>query len=360
MRRALGLAARGLGRTHPNPAVGALVVRGRQVIGAGYHRRAGAAHAEVVALRRAGARAAGATLYITLEPCVHFGRTPPCLDAILRSRVRRVVIGTIDPNPRMLGRGVRALRRAGVEVSVGPCGRDCRRLLAGYETRMRLGRPLVVVKLAASLDGRIATANGSARWITGSTARRRAHEMRNRLDAVMVGAGTVRADDPRLTCRIAGGRDPIRVIVDGQLRTSPRARVVRLRSRAPTWIFAARDAPQRRAAALTRAGVEVIRTTGRGHVDLRAVCQELGARGVTSVLLEGGAMLSAAAIRARIVDRLVLFLAPIVIGGDGVPAVGTLGTRSPAGAMRLRELRTDWAGDDLVLEASLPFSPVAL
>lgn len=360
MDRALVLAARGLGRTHPNPPVGAVVVRGRRVVGEGYHRRAGTSHAEVIALRRAGAQAARATLYVTLEPCVHVGRTPPCLDAVLQSRIRRVVIGVIDPDRRVLGRGVRALRRAGIEVSVGVRRRDCLRLLAGYVMRIRARRPLVVLKLAASLDGRIAAAGGASRWITGAAARRRVHEMRNRFDAVMVGAGTVRADDPRLTCRLKGGRDPIRVVIDGSLQTSIRSRVVSARSRAPTWIFTTHAVSARRALRLHQPGVEVVRSRGHGHVDLRDVLRQLGLRGVTSVLLEGGAELAAAALRARVVDRVVLFMAPLVMGGDGVPAVASLGTRHPSRALRLQGVRHEVIGEDLVVEASLPFSPGAL
>ena len=360
MARALVLAARGFGRTHPNPPVGAVLVKGSRVIGEGFHRRAGGPHAEVAALRRADAGTAGATLYVTLEPCTHFGRTPPCVDAVLDARIARVVVGMRDPNPQVCGRGLRRLRQAGVSVSTGVLETECRRLLSGYHTYVTMRRPLVVLKLAASLDGRIATATGASRWITGARARRCSHEMRNRLDAVMVGAGTVRADDPRLTCRAPGGRDPIRIVLDGRLSISPRSRVLRVRSQAPTWVFAAQDASERRAAALARAGAEVIRLRGRGTVDLPRVLRELWLRGVTSVLIEGGATLAAAALRARLVDRIVLFLAPMIIGGDGVPAVAALGTKRVAGAVQLRNLKIDRVGEDLVIEASLPLSPVAL
>jgi len=360
MTRALVLAARGLGRTHPNPPVGAVVVRHGKIIGEGFHRRAGSPHAEIVALRAAGRRSAGATVYVTLEPCTHFGRTPPCLDSLLAAGVSRVVIGIRDPNPRVRGRGISRLKRAGVAVTVGPLAAECYDLSAGYLSWIRRGRPLVVLKLAASLDGRIATATGAARWITRAPARRRVHELRNRLDAVMVGAGTVRADDPRLTCRLRGGRDPIRIVVAGSLRVPLRARLIRSGSRAPTWIVTASDAPQRRESALARAGVEVIRLPGRGRVRAASILRELGRRGVTSVLVEGGAMLAGELVRAGLVDRLVLFLAPILIGGDGVPLVGSLGTRDPARALRLRDLRIEHVGRDLVVEGTLPLSRVAL
>jgi diaminohydroxyphosphoribosylaminopyrimidine deaminase/5-amino-6-(5-phosphoribosylamino)uracil reductase len=360
MARALALAARGVGRTHPNPPVGAVVVQRDRVIGEGFHRRVGSAHAEIVALRAAGRRAAGATLYVTLEPCTHYGRTPPCLDSVLASRVARVVIGIRDPNPRVRGRGIAALAKAGVAVTVGTLAPECREISAGYLSWIQRRRPLVVLKLAASLDGRIATATGAARWITAAPARRRAHELRNRLDAVMVGAGTVRADDPQLTCRVRGGRDPIRVVVSGSLRVPRRARLLRSRSPAPTWIITSRDASRRREATLSGAGATVIRLPGRGRVRAGAVLDELGRRGVTSVLVEGGASLAGELIRAGLVDRLILFLAPILLGGDGVPVVGSLGARNPADALKLRGLRMERVGPDLVLEATLPLPPVAL
>jgi diaminohydroxyphosphoribosylaminopyrimidine deaminase/5-amino-6-(5-phosphoribosylamino)uracil reductase len=360
MARALSLAARGLGRTHPNPAVGAVVVRRGRIVGEGFHRRAGAAHAEIVALRAAGRRAAGATLYVTLEPCTHFGRTPPCLERVVAAGVARVVIGIRDPNPRVRGRGVSGLQRAGVAVTVGTLAAECRELTAGYLSWIRRGRPLVVLKLAASLDGRIATVTRASRWITHAPARRRVHELRNRLDAVMVGAGTVRADDPRLTCRLRGGRDPIRIVVAGRLRLPVGARLLRPGSRAPTWIVTASDVSRRRAAALTSAGIEVIRLPGHGRVRVASMLRELGRRGVTSVLVEGGATLAAELLRARLVDRVVLFLAPLLIGGDGVPLVGPLGAREPARALRLLDLRAERLGPDLVVEATLPLPRVAL
>ncbi len=360
MRRALALAARGLGRTHPNPAVGALVVRRGRVVGAGFHRRAGAPHAEVIALARASGRARGATLYVTLEPCVHHGRTPPCIDSVLAAGVLRVVVGMADPDPRVRGRGIRRLRAGGVRVTTGICGAECRRLLRGYVMRTVRGRPFVVLKLAASLDGRIATATHASRWITGPGARRHAHALRDRLDAVMVGAGTVRVDDPRLTCRLPEGRDPIRIVVDGRLRMSPRARVLRVRSAAPTWVVTAADAPRVREAVLRAAGAEVIRLPGHGRVRLAAALSELGRRGVTSVLLEGGATLAAAALRGRLVDSVVLFLAPMIIGGDGLPLVGSLGVRSLSQAPRLGRLRVESVGADLLLESTLSLRSAAL
>jgi diaminohydroxyphosphoribosylaminopyrimidine deaminase/5-amino-6-(5-phosphoribosylamino)uracil reductase len=360
MQRALALAARGLGRTHPNPAVGAVVVQRGRVVGEGFHRRAGEPHAEAIALARAGGRTRGATLYVTLEPCVHHGRTPPCVDATLAAGIARVVVGMVDPDPRVRGRGIRRLRGGGVRVTTGVRAADCRRLLRGYVMRTLRGRPFLVLKLAASLDGRIATAAGMSRWITGRAARRHAHVLRDRLDAVMVGAGTVRSDDPRLTCRLRGGRDPIRVVVDGRLRVSARARVLRVRSAAPTWVLCAADAPRVREELLRAAGADVIRMPGRRRVRLRAALAELGRRGVTSVLLEGGATLAAAALRERVVDSVLLMLAPMIIGGDGVPMVGALQVRSLDRAPRLGGLRIEPIGGDLLLEATLSLPSAAL
>ncbi len=360
MERALALAARGLGRTHPNPPVGAVVVRGTRIVGVGFHRRAGEAHAEVLALRQAGRRARGATLYVTLEPCAHHGRTPPCVDAVLRAGIARVVVGIVDPDPRVGGRGIRRLRRAGLVVETGVCARAGRRLLRGYLQRLARGRPFVVLKLAASLDGRIATAAGASRWITGPAARRRAHRLRDECDGVMVGIGTARVDDPRLTCRIAGGRDPIRIVVDARLELSPRARMLRARTTAPTWVFTTRTASRRREARLHRVGAVVIRLPGRARVDLNALFRELGRRGLTTVLLEGGGALAAAALRARRVDQVSMFLAPRIIGGDGVPAVGSLGVARLAEALRLGAMHVERLGPDLLVEATLPSGRVAL
>ena len=356
MARALELAARGLGRTFPNPPVGAVLVRGDRVVGAGWHRRAGGPHAEIVALRAAGARARGATLYVTLEPCTHFGRTPPCLDALLPVGLRRVVVAMADPNPRVRGRGIAGLRRAGVPVAVGPGAEEARRLTAGYAMRVRSGRPLISLKLATTLDGRIAASTGDARWVTGAAARRLAHGLRAVSDAVLVGAGTVRADDPRLTCRLRGGGDPIRIVVAGPtLRLPPRAHVL-ARGGPPTWIVAPASTAPGRVRALRRRGVEVILVTGAGgRVPFDALAQALGARGLTSVLIEGGGDVAAAALRARVVDRLVLFVAPRLLGGDGVAAIGPIDIRAMRAALRVEGLSVARVGDDLVLEGRVRY-----
>lgn len=354
MARALELAARGVGRTFPNPPVGAVLVRGGRIVGEGFHARAGAPHAEIEALRAAGGRARGATLYVTLEPCTVHGRTPPCADALLPLGLARVVVATRDPNPRVQGRGIARLRRAGIPVTLGPGAAEAQTLIAGFAMRVREGRPLVVLKLATSLDGRIAARGGDARWITGAPARRIAHGLRDTCDAVLVGAGTVRTDDPRLTCRMPGGRDPIRIVLAGAaLALPPRAAVFRPGG-PPTWIVAPRDAAPARVAAWRRRGVEVLLVAGRsGRVALPAALRALAERGLTSVLVEGGAGIAAAALRAGVVDRLVLFVAPLLLGGDAVPAVGALGIRRVRDALRTGALTVARAGDDLVVDTAV-------
>jgi diaminohydroxyphosphoribosylaminopyrimidine deaminase/5-amino-6-(5-phosphoribosylamino)uracil reductase len=356
MARAVALAQRALGRTSPNPAVGAVVVKAGRVVGEGWTRPAGGPHAEVVALRQAGGRAAGATLYVTLEPCAHHGRTPPCADAVIAAGLARVVVAVGDPNPLVRGRGLRALRRAGLDVTTGVLADEAGAVSAWFRHFIVRRRPFVLVKLAASLDGRIATAGGESRWISGPEARRFVHELRNRVDAVLVGSGTVVADDPALTCRLRGGRDPLRVVVDGRLRTSPRARMLRQRSKAATLIATTRDAAPARAAALARAGAEVVPVASRrGKIALDALLTELAARGVVSILVEGGGELAAALLRARLVDRLLIVTAPTIIGGDGRAMLGSLALRRLAEAPRLVDERVTRLGADLLREGPVAY-----
>jgi diaminohydroxyphosphoribosylaminopyrimidine deaminase/5-amino-6-(5-phosphoribosylamino)uracil reductase len=356
MREALRLAARARGRTAPNPLVGALVVRGQERIAAGHHRRPGAPHAEALAIARSRGRTRGATLYCTLEPCAHAGRTPPCIEAVLDAGFRRIVLGTRDPDPRTAGRSIARLRRAGCAVSVGVEADACRELNRGFFSRVERGRPHTTLKLAATLDGRIATASGESRWITAPESRAWVHRLRDRVDAIAIGSGTVLSDDPALTAR-RGGRvlhRPRRVVIDSTLRTPPRARLLRDGDPGTAWIVTTRSAPAGRAARLERAGACVVRSAARGSsVDLRAAWRRLGALGVNDLLVEGGGELAAALLRAGLVDRLCLFLAPKLIGADGRPVLGPLGLGRLANAPVLRETKLRKLGRDLLLIADL-------
>jgi diaminohydroxyphosphoribosylaminopyrimidine deaminase / 5-amino-6-(5-phosphoribosylamino)uracil reductase len=361
MRRALALARRMLGRTSPNPAVGCVIVRGGRIVGQGATAAGGRPHAEAVALARAGARARGATAYVSLEPCAHQGRTAPCARALVEAGVRRVVAGCVDPYPPVRGRGLAILRAAGVEVVVGVLEDECRRLNIGFITRVTRGRPFATLKLALSLDGRIAAASGDSQWISSPASRALVHRWRREADAVMVGAGTVIADNPRLTCRVAGGRDPVRVIVDGRLRCPPRARVFVERSGAPALLVTTAANAARARRRYGGARVEVIgcpargaeRGSGRGgEIDLRALMRELGRRGWCNVLIEGGARLAGSALAAGIIDRVAFFVAPIVIGA-GTPAVEGLGFARVRDAIALDDLSARRLGGDLLMEADI-------
>ena len=351
MSEALALARRGEGLTRPNPPVGAVVVRGGEVVGRGYHRRAGGPHAEVYALRQAAGRARGATLYVTLEPCSTWGRTPPCTEAILAAGIARVVVGAGDPNPKHRGRGLRLLRRAGVRVTSGVCRGEAERLIRPFVSWICRGRPWVTLKLGMTLDGRIADAAGCSRWITGPQARRRVQALRRRCDAIMVGAGTARADDPSLLPRPAGGRHPWRVVVDTTGRLSPRAQVVTDAERARTLIATTTRCVVSRRAAYARGGAEVVvLPASGGHVDLVALMAALHRRGIMHVLCEGGGRIAEALLKAGLVDAWVGFVAPRVLGGAAVPALGGTGWRL-ADAPSFRLEAVERIGPDVAMEA---------
>lgn len=358
MTRALHLAARGRGRTSPNPMVGAVVVSGRRIVGEGFHRTAGGPHAEAIALHAAGPRAKNGTLYITLEPCSHTRkRTAPCVPAILAAGIRRVVVAMRDPNPQVNGEGLRRLTRAGLSVTAGCLERQAGQLNDSYVHRMRTGRPLVVLKMAMTLDGKTATAAGESQWITGPDARRHAHRLRNQADAIMVGINTVLADDPQLTVRLGKpiARQPLRVIMDSTLKIPLTAQVLSSRSRQGTLIATTQRAPHTRLARLRQRGIFVLVLPGeKGRVSLRACLKQLARMGVNRLLIEGGSELAASALQAGVVNRLHLYIAPRLLGGTD--AKGVIGGPSPyslARAHSVSHLSTKKIGSDLLIEGTL-------
>jgi diaminohydroxyphosphoribosylaminopyrimidine deaminase/5-amino-6-(5-phosphoribosylamino)uracil reductase len=354
MRAALALARRGLGNAWPNPAVGCVLVKDGRVIGRGWTQPGGRPHAETEALRRAGEAARGATAYVTLEPCSHHGRTPPCCEALAGAGIARVVMAMRDPDPRVNGRGLAMLRGAGIVVEEGLLEAEARALNAGFFRRIQAGMPVVTLKLASTLDGRIATASGESRWITGEAARREVHALRARHDAILVGSGTVLADDPDLTCRIPGmERVPmLRVVADARLRTPPAARLVQGAQPAPALIITAPGHPPAAQAPFIAAGADIVTVPAHaaGGLDLPSLLRALGRRGVTRVLAEGGAGLAAALLRQGLVDRLIWFHAPAVMGGDGHPALEGLRLAALSAMPRFRRTAQRALGDDMLSE----------
>ncbi len=357
MRLALDLARRGEGWTSPNPMVGAVIVKDGEIIGRGWHRRCGGLHAEREALADCAVSPVGGTMYVTLEPCCHQGRQPPCTDAILAAGIRRVVVGSGDPNPLVAGNGIRILRERRVEVTAGVLEEDCRRLNEVFFHYIRTGRPFVVMKYAMTMDGKIAAWTGRSRWITGPAAREHVHRLRHRYRAILVGVGTVLADDPQLTCRLPEGRDPLRVVCDTHLRTPLTARVVATAGQTPTLLATCCGDPAR-IAPYRRAGCRVITLPKReGHVDLDALMARLGQEEVDSVLLEGGGTLNWAALRSGVVQKVFTYLAPKLLGGREAPTpVEGPGVPDPADAFPLRPGAVTRLGDDILLESEvIPF-----
>jgi diaminohydroxyphosphoribosylaminopyrimidine deaminase/5-amino-6-(5-phosphoribosylamino)uracil reductase len=354
---ALRLARKGMGTTSPNPMVGAVVVRGNRVVGRGYHRRAGEPHAKVVALKDAGKKARGATLYVTLEPCNHFGKTPPCTEAVLKAGIRKVVGGMRDPNPRVVGGGFQRLRKAGVEVEVGVLEEACRELNAPFCKYVNARMPFVTLKGALTLDGKIATASGDSRWITSPESRQEVHRLRQTADAVMVGIETALKDDPLLNVRLPRmriRRQPLRIVADSRLRIPLTSQIVRTAFQYPALIAATGAASSAKVRSLEKKGVEVwvLPKNAQGKVNLRVLLKKLGERGIVSVFLEGGAQLNASAVRERLVDRFLFFFAPKVVGGAKAPGViGGAGVRRIRDAVPLEIIRARRIGPDLLVEA---------
>jgi diaminohydroxyphosphoribosylaminopyrimidine deaminase/5-amino-6-(5-phosphoribosylamino)uracil reductase len=353
MRAALALARRGLGTTWPNPSVGCVLVNNGWVVGRAVTAPGGRPHAEPVALEMAGASARGATAYVTLEPCCHTGRTPPCTEALIEAGIARAVIATRDPDPRVNGQGIARLRAAGIAVEEGLLRDEADEINAGFRLRITEGRPLVTLKLATTLDGRLATRTGQSQWVTGEPARRAAHALRGRHDAVMVGVGTALADDPLLTCRIPGFRSTqlVRVVADSRLRTHMTSQLVATASETPTWLLVRAGTDAGRRHAFTSLGVTVIEVAGaETGVNMAAGLQALGTAGLTRVLVEGGAQLAASLLRAGLVDRIAWFHAPSVMGGDGWPGVQAFGIDRLDAMPRFKRCGATPMGDDMLSE----------
>ncbi len=353
MREAIRLARKGSGRTSPNPAVGAVIVRDGNVLSKGYHRRAGAPHAEIEALKRLGGNAPGAAMYVTLEPCNHFGRTPPCTEAILASGIKRVVIGMRDPNPGVRGGGAAFLAEHHIQVEFGVLEAECRELNEDFVKYVSSGRPFVMVKSAQTLDGWTATSGGDSRWITNERSREYVHQLRNRVDAVMVGIGTILADDPRLTCRPkhGKGKDPLRIVVDTHLRTPAQARIIKQESSTGTmWVVGSgmnkgvvRDFEKGK-------NTVVNCPTRQGRIDMESLLDILGEKMITSLLVEGGAGIIGSLLRGRLVDKFYIFKAPRLLGGgDGVPMASGPGPRMMKESVFLKDIRVKRFGDDILV-----------
>ena len=362
MTLALRLAAKGRGTTSPNPMVGAVVVYQGQIVGQGFHLRPGNPHAEILALRRAGTRARGATLYVTLEPCCHSKkRTPPCAPVVVQSGVRRVVIAMRDPNPLVKGRGAVALRRAGLSVTIGLARQEAGELNKAYCHWIRTKCPYVTLKAGMTLDGQIATASGESKWITSKPTRQEVHQLRGQVDAVLVGVGTVLSDNPSLTARTGAQlnklapRQPLRIVVDSQLRIPLNTQILSRQNDARTIIATTGSAPTARRSALQKKGIETITLPAvHGRVSLLALLKELGRRGIISLLVEGGSEMNAAMLKAKLVHHVRLYMAPALLGGDD--AKGFIGGKSPTRlvqAMKLRNIQTRSVGGDVVVEGDV-------
>ena len=354
MKKAIALAKRGEGHVSPNPMVGAVIVKDGQVLGQGYHQKYGGPHAEVNAVRDAGGKdLAGATVYVTLEPCSHYGKTPPCADLLIAQKVGRVVIGSDDPNPLVAGRGIQKLREHGIQADTHCLQKECDDLNRIFFHYITTKTPYVVLKTAMSLDGKIATAAGESRWITGENARADVQTLRHRLKGIMVGINTVLTDDPRLTCRREGGADPVRIIADSHLRTPLNANVLKDQEKNQTIIAALKDCDKKKKQALEDKGTLVLLCGERdGRLDLRDLMEQLGERKIDSILLEGGSTLNDAAVRQGIVKEVIAYIAPKLIGGkDAKTPVDGMGFQKLKDAVLLTDMRCEKIGEDLKITA---------
>ena len=354
MKRVLLLAEAGRGRTSPNPMVGAVLVKRGKVVGEGYHARIGEAHAEIVALRQAGEKAGGAVLYLNLEPCTHHGRTPPCAPQVVNAGVKRVVIGMEDPNPAVNGKGIETLRRSGLDVKVGVLGKECRRLNEAFCKYILKKEPFVMLKVAATLDGKIATRNGDSKWISGEASRRFVHKLRDQVDGVLVGIGTVLRDDPRLTARVKEGREPYRIVLDSRLKIPEEAKVF---EHSPLEVILATtgSAPQDKIERLEKKGVRVlIADSKKGRVDLKSCLSKLGEIGMMNLLVEGGSQVNGSFLDEGLIDKFLLFLSPKLIGDP--QALGIFGGRGVSNlreTVGLKDIRAKKIGEDIFIEGYL-------
>ena len=355
MSKALDLAEKGRGLVSPNPMVGAIIVKGNRIIGEGYHERCGCAHAEVNAFNNAIEDVKGATMYVTLEPCSHYGKTPPCADKIIEMKIARVVVGTLDPNPLVAGIGVEKLKRAGIEVEVGVLEEACKIKNEIFMKYIIEKSPFIIMKAAMSLDGKIATKTGESKWITGDKSRVQVHKLRNEVTGIMVGVNTVIIDDPELTCRIEGGKNPIRIIVDSSLRIPKESKIVKTSNEVRTIVATTNKADEKDKAELKNKGVEIIEIKSKdGKVDLKELSIKLGSLGIDSILLEGGGELNYSALKSGIIDKVQMYVAPKIVGGSLAKGpVSGEGIELLSDAVMLKCLSTKIVGQDILIEGYL-------
>ncbi len=350
MRRALHLAEKGRGRTSPNPMVGAVLVKDGQIVGEGYHDQAGGDHAEVIALRKAEINARGATLYLNLEPCTHFGRTPPCVPQIIEAGVRRVVIGMMDPNPLVNGKGSESLVQAGLNMTMGILEKECQKLNEAFSKYILKKEPFVILKVAATLDGKIATRDGNSKWISGEASRRYVHRLRDQVDGIIVGIGTILRDDPLLTARIKKGRNPYRIVLDSRLRIPERSKVVE-RSPLKTIIITTERAPKERVKRLEERGIKIFVVDSKAErVNLKSCLSVLGDMEMVSLMVEGGSQVNGSFLDEKRIDKLILFISPKLIGDSQAPGIfGGKGAIDLTEAFSLRKINVRRIGGDILI-----------
>ncbi|MEE2954866.1 MAG: bifunctional diaminohydroxyphosphoribosylaminopyrimidine deaminase/5-amino-6-(5-phosphoribosylamino)uracil reductase RibD [Pseudomonadota bacterium] len=359
MQIALNLAGRGLGRTWPNPSVGCVIVANGKIVGRGWTQPGGQPHAEVEALRRAGSQTNGATAYVTLEPCVHQGRTPPCTEALINSGIKKVMISLHDPDPRVNGRGIKALQNAGIKTEIGLCSEEAKKVTAGFLQRVYNSKPFITLKFATTLDGMIATGGGVSEWITGETSRRLGHLLRANHDAVLIGSQTAEKDNPLLTCRLPGMREcsPIRIIVASSLRLPLSHKLIQTALEIPTWFFTVSNSQQdnKISKAYEKAGVKlfIVKPDEKGKPNLLEVVEALGKKGITRLLVEGGGKIASSFLKEALVDEIFWFRAAKIIGGDGVQAISKMGIENIKDTIQVKRLSVEIMGEDVLERYSL-------